>query len=607
MQNRIEEPHNKDMRKFVNKLNKGEIKYRLVSDNDEIAKNKVDLRGFVFSSTDNKLNFEGTSFEGADLTGCMFNNCSFKNVFFETCNLLNSEFSKCYFYSTTFLNCHMAVSKFSECVFESQVINKCDMNNSIFKFIEFSDVFEINNTDLTYTEWKNCIFKDGDISEDCVLLNSMFNLTKFERVKIYVCKLEYIDFKNTQFDFCIIEDSLMLYAEFKNCIINQSEFLNNNMDGVIFSDNTEIKICDFNESTMEKLTVTDVEIILSDFTDTKTLQNSEFNNVTIIDSLFPSVDFSKSLFKSKISLIRCNFSGAIFEDIDIIGSKSEKINVKNSTFENARFGTGSARIDNITPFFDNYDPDFTLANYNIMVDNDWNIDLDEDYEEAPDGLKNVDKCFWAIGPYDVQNADYLRNPNNFIIQLPGDSNNYECGSLSDMKRAANLKSELGLGQNDYKGSYECSKEIMDKVRKTGVTPFSFKPGVDFNDTVEYVQFGTASIYYVKKPDWLWDGPIPEPKKFKLVKDSTDKKYFVSKSVAIYRGNIVSDTHCDLQDNGYIYRLEPISEPINGSGGGKKIKKKVKKNNKGTIKKKVKKNNKRTIKKKVKKNKKTMKK
>ena len=176
MNNRIEEPHDEDMRKFVNKLNKGEIKYRLVSDNDEIAKNKIDLRGFVFSITDTKLNFEGTSFEGADLTGCKFNNCSFKNVFFETCNLLNSEFSKSYFYSTTFLNCHMAVSKFSECVFESQVINKCNMNNCIFKFIEFSDVFEINNTDLTYTEWKNCIFKDGDISEDCVLINSMFNL-----------------------------------------------------------------------------------------------------------------------------------------------------------------------------------------------------------------------------------------------------------------------------------------------------------------------------------------------------------------------------------------------------------------------------------------------
>jgi len=445
----------------------------------------------------------------------------------------------------------MAVSKFSECVFESQVINKCNMNNCIFKFIEFSDVFEINNTDLTYTEWKNCIFKDGDISEDCVLINSMFNLTRFERVKFYVCNLEYIDFKNTQFDFCIIEDSLMLYAEFKNCIITQSEFLNNNMDGVIISDNTEIKNCNFNESTMEKLKVTDVQIILSDFTDTKTLQKSEFENVTITDSLFPSVDFSESLFKSKISLIRCNFSYSNFEDIDIIRSESEKINVKNSTFENARFGSGSARIDNITPFFDNYDPKFTLENYNIMVDNDWNIDLNEDYEEAPEGLKNIDKCFWVVGYHDVQIADYLRNPNNFVIQLPGDSNNYECASLSDMKRAANLKSELGLEQNDYKGFYECSKEIMDKVRETGATPLFFRPGVDFNDTVEYVQFGTASIYYVKKPYWLWGGPIPEPKKFKLVKDSPDKKYFVSKSVAVYQGNVISDTHCDLQDNGYI--------------------------------------------------------
>ena len=618
-----------NLRKLVKQLNNGEIKYRLISDTDETAKNKVDLRKFDFtimdSTYDDDLEFISTTFEYADLMGCKFIGCSFKDVFFENCNLLYSDFRESTFISSTFLNCDIASSSFSECTFESQIINNCDMNKCKFtNFCDFTDGFVIKNTNLSYTEWENCILKNGEISEESVLENSIFNQTNFERVQIDTCDLKGIYFGNNQFNYCIIEGSSMLNADFEGCFIDQSEFINNLMNNVIFRHNTSIQNCDFTESTMEKLRVLDVKIINCDFTDTTSLQESEFDYVTITDSLFPSVNFTLCFFKTKISLIRCNFSGANFENISVI--RAERIDVKNSTFENAMFGSGPMRIDNITPVFDNYNPDFTLADYNIMVENDWStdLDLDEDYDEASEGLTNADKCFWAIGPYDVQNADYLKNTNNFIIRLPGDSGNYECASLSDMKRAANLKGELGLDYRDYKGFYECSKELMDKVRKTGVTPLSFKPGVDFNFEVEYIQFGTASKYYVKKPEWLWDGPIPEPKKFKLVQDSPDLKYFVSKSVAIYRGNVVSDTHCDLQDNGYIYRLEPILEPIRSGGkkvrnlnkktmktmkrkGKKTMKRKGKKTMKRKGKKTMKRKGKKTMKRKGKKNKKTMKK
>ena len=73
---------------------------------------------------------------------------------------------------------------------------------------------------------------------------------------------------------------------------------------------------------------------------------------------------------------------------------------------------------------------------------------DEEYDEAPEGLSNKDKCFWSFGPYDVKNTDYLTNPNHFLIQLPGSSSNYECGSLNDMKRTASLKDEFNLRENE---------------------------------------------------------------------------------------------------------------------------------------------------------------
>jgi surface protein len=189
---------------------------------------------------------------------------------------------------------------------------------------------------------------------------------------------------------------------------------------------------------------------------------------------------------------------------------------------------------------------------------------DEDYEEAPDDMPTEQTCFWGIGPYYISSAEYLKTPNQFIFKLPN-SNNYECASLNDLKHSARIEGR----QNVYNGFYECSQRIMDKVRNSGAVPLSFRPD-DYIESVEYIRLGNATAFYVVKPDWLWTGPVPEPRKFELVKIGDEEKYFVSKSIAKgYERDVISGVHCDLHDKGYIYKLVPIN------AGGKRIKKKRK--------------------------------
>ena len=205
---------------------------------------------------------------------------------------------------------------------------------------------------------------------------------------------------------------------------------------------------------------------------------------------------------------------------------------------------------------------------------------DEDYEEAPDDMPTEQKCLWGLGPYYISSAEYLKKTNHFIFKLPN-SNNYECASLNDLKRTAKIDGQ----QNIYEGFYECSKRIMDKVRNSGAVPLSFRPD-DYIESVEYIRLGAATAFYVVKPKWLWKGPAPEPRKFELVKIGDEEKYFVSKSIAKgYTRNVISGTHCDLHDKGYIYKLVPINS------GGKRIKKKrktLKKKTRKTLKKKTRK-------------------
>ena len=205
---------------------------------------------------------------------------------------------------------------------------------------------------------------------------------------------------------------------------------------------------------------------------------------------------------------------------------------------------------------------------------------DDDYEKAGETIAPKDKCFWSSGPYDIESKNWLKKSGNFIVQVPDietkssssgiiltESENYHCLSLEYLKQVSKIERK----EDKYETFHECSKDVMAKVlAPNGITPLGFgydDDKKDYNICVSYVKIDT---YFVEKPDWFWNGPVPEPRKFKLVKIEGGEKYLVSRSIALYGHNAISGVHCDKSDKYYVYKLAPIvdnTEEKNVQGGG----------------------------------------
>ena len=204
-------------------------------------------------------------------------------------------------------------------------------------------------------------------------------------------------------------------------------------------------------------------------------------------------------------------------------------------------------------------------------DDDDDEEDDDDYEKAGETIAPKDKCFWSSGPYDIESKNWLKKSGNFIVQVPDietkssgsgiiltESENYHCLSLEYLKRVSKIERK----EDKYETFHECSKDVMAKVlAPNGITPLGFgydDDKKDYNLCVSYVKIDT---YFVEKPDWFWNGPVPEPRKFKLVKIEGGEKYLVSRSIALYGHNAISGVHCDKSDKYYVYRLDNTEKEI----------------------------------------------
>ncbi len=581
---------------IVKKINDGTLKYRLVGDTDETARGKVDLRNRKFENTPNLIN---CSLDNADLDNSIFSIdmhiVSFKNANLQKCHFpgteiqgffLNANLSMATGYNVGFVKSTFNNTNLTDCKFtddssftECEIID-CNMSNSDFRGV-------YNKVKATKCNLSNCKFT-GDFSNftecefiDCDMSNSEFEDFNYDKVKatkcnLSNCKLTNLEITNCRFFGCIIENTTFKNANFERCgFYNDEDDEDDHEPYPLFKNSSfmdlVIDACDMNELLLEKIEFIRIKAF------NMTFDESIFDNFYISESTFTNVDFIQTVFKNPD---RKQLGNNTIQDANIgtiiLGEDIEDIRLIFIIEEDyGDEGDEEERIGIPIDYGDEGDED-------DEDDEDGEEDGEGYDEEAPEGLNNKDKCFWPYGPYDIKNTNYLKNPNNFLIQQPG-GDNYECASLSDMKKTAKSIERGGSNRKYYKEFFVCSDKVMDNVRTTGVVPLDFGPE-DYDNTVEYVQFGTAPTYYVRKPEWLWDGPVPEPKKFKLVKESPDLKYFVSNSVALYKASLISATHCALNDSGYVYRLEPILE------GGKRVKKTNKKPNKKTIKK-VKKNKK----------------
>ena len=175
-----------------------------------------------------------------------------------------------------------------------------------------------------------------------------------------------------------------------------------------------------------------------------------------------------------------------------------------------------------------------------------NLEQEAEDDEALPGDKNT--CYAVIDLYDKNIDNYLaKDPGNFILKV---GKNKECESLENLKLQY-FSAEL----NDYEGYYECSQTVMDSQKQTGRTQTAFREG-DYYSELEYVKVGSYNNFIVK-PDWFYDGPVPEPRIFQLV-STGNKKRLISKRIAKHYGtNVVSDVHCDPLDTFDIYELKPV--------------------------------------------------
>jgi len=151
---------------------------------------------------------------------------------------------------------------------------------------------------------------------------------------------------------------------------------------------------------------------------------------------------------------------------------------------------------------------------------------------------------------DINIIEYLdKHPNdNFIIEY---NTKRECQSLSDLKKQFSEDDPYGI-------YYECSATLLEKMKDPNFQPWGY--GIDdYYTETEYAKVGSTNFFIIK-PDWMFDGPVPEPRYFNLV-NTGERKTLVNKSISMGIADIVSGIHCEPQDTFDIYRLEPIIDTL----------------------------------------------
>jgi uncharacterized protein YjbI with pentapeptide repeats len=402
--------------------------------------------------------------------------------------------------------------------------------------------------------------------------------------------------------------------------LNNLNLNNTNYPGVSFSGSDDMNDSQF----------VNAKLIGADFADAE-LNNADFNKADLRGSEFPVATITGKASFVGADLKFSNFSGADLTGADLSDADFRHTNLSATTLTDCIINENTkiygAKLDDAI-YDENlneanrqqYEDDIEYEEYIRLLqgpdgeEEEWeqegeyeseaqedDADMEPDEvevaeveddesldDEAVEGDKNI--CFDYIYGDDKNILKYLqKNPLNLVIKKT--NGEFECESLSSLRKQ--YKNERS-GKYKYYGYYECSKELMDKVKETGTTPMDF--GInDYDSTKEYVKIGSA-LSYIEKPDWIYDGPPAEPRIYELV-STGEKKYLVEKSLTKSGANVVSGIHCDLNDYFEIFKLVPIQLEGNMSGGNKSHKKTYnKKMHKKTHKKTQKKTQKKTHKK-----------
>jgi len=181
-------------------------------------------------------------------------------------------------------------------------------------------------------------------------------------------------------------------------------------------------------------------------------------------------------------------------------------------------------------------------------------------------------CFDAYMLSDEDIQQYLsESPNNFVLRtvLPGGGSKYECQSLDTLKTMNQIEGPIPDDDervdSPYKIFYECNASGSGNIAGR-----------------KFVKLG-SELNMVIKPDWFWDGPIPEPRIFTLQRETEDVFRFIVSTIfptrlpAYFYTGAVSADHCNQVSPVAVFRLVPYTGSLTGGKRKNKASKRTRKN------------------------------
>jgi len=472
----------------------------------------------------------------------------------------------------TFINPSMTLVEGQR--YENQQYNGCVFSNVHYINCSFEDVlFTADDDNNMDTQFSNCIFE-----------NCTFTYCGFERVGFYD-----VNFANTTIE----------YSSINGCKILDTTFVIGSLRSVEFD--TMTLMCRVNFSgtilknvKLEVMNLSSVEFDPNDPSGTPSGSimgdETSFNMSVLSASLMSAVgttngsvrltsDFDSERTRRVCETLereRVNLHEYIEHDLDMRGIPREE---ENSEEEDEEVASAIAVAEQSA-----------RARPEELRERAAALAAQTAIEEQPEPVFTGPTCWDIIMQNSEQITDFLaEDPENFVIGVkkPNGEIEYECQRLSDYQR--DLIEPRPTDRSPYKMFHECTDDAPERLQ------FDYNKWF-LQDGRTFVKMH-SSRFIVVKPDWLFDGPVPEPRAFILEREPRDvRKYMTSELVPtiISTFNSYGADHCNQKTSQGVYRLDPatldsngnvpLTYPLSATGGKRKTRKGKRKNKKVTKKK-----------------------
>lgn len=451
-------------------------------------------------------------------------------------------------------------TEFSDMNYDDEHYQGCDFSNvtytnCTFNLASFESSFDNGSSetieDTIHTSFLNCRF-----------VNCTFSNSAFSNVSMYDCSFVNCNIRRATFDSCKFFNTTFDNSRLMETTFIQSSFCRVNFQGTVLEN-----------INLERTNLSSVQFSVNDASGNPT---GEITG--------RSTSFHYSILSTSLATALGNRGGSTRKaeraDIERIQTTCEYLErdrdeysdfiqseIVNDAQELAAATEGMQTDAEIQQQQEQQDPrnalrgqarlDFIAEQSNLAAEAAAAIP----HEEPP--VLTGPTCFDITMQDDAEINAYLAEaPDNFVIGVKGGGNiRYECYSLTDLKRMNRL-TPVPTDRLPYKVFYECKDETPVDWQGNTYGRDWLKPG---GRTFIKVTFDMIT-YVLLKPDWIFDGPVPEPRVFIIERISDVYKFVTSEFVPNRLANASAHgaDHCNQQYRQGVYRLAPVTLEADGS-------------------------------------------